>query len=258
MDERPRSPARAGPTTSDDPSLDESDFTEELDDLLRLPADARLADAMQVEARLAAEVRANGFSGQAWAIIEDALADYGYQVMDRLLGTGLIFARCSEYGLFLTVQPISPVEQCDLAQETVAAALGAFQDSFVQGTGWNPAGEASLRTFFRRGLLFQFANVWRKRTRAAPPLADVGIDELTEVPHPGPGPSEVCEQRDLIRRGLADIGSERTRAALALTADGYEQEEIAEILGVTARSVEGYLRRHRQRTCPTSQQEEGR
>ncbi len=257
MDERPRSPARAGPTTSEEPSLDELEFAEGLDDLLRLPADARLADAMQVEARLAAEIRTSGFSGQAWDIIEDTLIDYGYQVMTLLLRTGLIFARCAENGLFLPAQHIPPDEQGDLAQETVVAALGAFQDSFARGKGWDPAGDASLRTFFRRGLLFQFANVWRKRIRAAPPADGPRLDELTEVPHPGPGPLEVCEQRDLVRRELADISSDRTRVALVLTADGYEQEEIAEILGVTARSVEGYLRRHRERTRQKSQ-EEGR
>lgn len=39
--------------------------------------------------------------------------------------------------------------------------------------------------------------------------------------------------------------SERTRAALVLTDFGYTQDEIAEVLGVTRRAVEGYLRRHR-------------
>lgn len=258
MDERPRSPTRAGPAASEDSPLDEQDFAEELDDLLRLPADAQLADAMRVEARLAEEILANGFSGYAWAIIEDALIDYGYEVMNRLLDTNLIFARCAEYGLGLVAKPISREEQEDLAQETVVAALCAFQNSFTKGMGWDPAGRASLRTFFSRGLLFQFANIWRKRTRTALPVSAPMIDELTELPHIAPGPYEVCAERDLIRRGLADISSERTRAALVLTADGYEQEEIAEILGVTTRSVEGYLRRHRQRTRHQRTQEEGR
>lgn len=65
-------------------------------------------------------------------------------------------------------------------------------------------------------------------------------------------------RRDEIRGGLAGIENERTRVAVILAADGYEHEEIAEILGpdVTARAVEGYLRRHRQRTAAGVNREE--
>ena len=63
----------------------------------------------------------------------------------------------------------------------------------------------------------------------------------------------MAAQHDTIRRGLAGIENPKTRAALVLTEDGYEQEEIAMILGITRRSVEGLLRRHRSRLAAENQ-----
>ena len=76
-------------------------------------------------------------------------------------------------------------------------------------------------------------------------------DLLPELPSPAPGPDDIAMQRDEIRRGLAAIENKRARIAVVLSAEGYEQEEIAEVLGpdVSARSVEGLLRRHRSRVA---------
>jgi RNA polymerase sigma-70 factor (ECF subfamily) len=249
MDEPPRLPAHTDSVTSTDPSLrgDERQVEAELDDVLRLPADVQLAEAVLAELQLTEVVKASGFSGPQWSVVEDALIDYGYQLMTKLLGTGVIFQRCSEHGLRLCSADIPPVEQDDLAQETVVEALRVFKDSFAKGKGWDPTGGANLRTFFARGLLLQFANIWRKRLRSKPVGSEITLDELADLPAADLGPHEAFVQRDEIRRGLADVSSKRTRAALVLTADGYEQEEIADILGVTPRAVEGYLRRHRKR-----------
>ena len=75
---------------------------------------------------------------------------------------------------------------------------------------------------------------------------------------PDPGPADTAAQRDEIRRGLVNI-DDRTRIALVLTEDGFEQEEIAEILGpgVTPRAVEGLLRRHRRRVAARNEEDGG-
>jgi RNA polymerase sigma factor (sigma-70 family) len=134
----------------------------------------------------------------------------------------------------------------DLAQETTARALGAFKKKATQGNGWRPDGGASLKTYFSRALLYQFANVWRGhlRTDAAEALP---LDEVADIRSTAPNPEDLLVQQDLIRRGLADVPNEKTRVALALTEEGFDQEEIAEILGITKRAVEGLLRRHRER-----------
>lgn len=256
MDERPRSPTQAGSMTSADLPVGnvERQVEAELDELLRLPADVQMVDAVRADLQLVDAIRKGELSGQRWSVVEDALIEYGYQVITALLRTNFIFQRCREHGLRLPAMPIPPSEQEDLAQETVVEALRVFKEKVATGQGWDPAGGASVRTFFTRGLLFQFANIWRKRLRTASVDAEVTIDELVDLPAATLGPHELCAQRDEIRRGLADIDSHRTRAALVLTSDGYEQEEIAEILGVTPRAVEGYMRRHRQRTQRATQE----
>jgi DNA-directed RNA polymerase specialized sigma24 family protein len=68
-------------------------------------------------------------------------------------------------------------------------------------------------------------------------------------------PTDAWAQLIDIRRSVARIKHRRTRAALVLTALGYSYEEIAELLGVTPRAVEGYLRRHRLRMAAARRQE---
>lgn len=208
---------------------------------------------LQADCELRGALAAEGFAGPAYGEFADDLASYGYEVMMAWLATGQIFDRCRQAGLGLKVLPVPVGDREDLAQDTVAAALNAFKRQGLQQGGWRPGGGASLRTYFTGALCQQFANTWKKwlRTRVIPIVVP-----LEAVPpalaSPVPGPDEIAVQRDEIRRGLDKIENERTRAALVLAEDGYEQEEIAELLGptVTARAVEGYLRRHRLRTTP--------
>jgi DNA-directed RNA polymerase specialized sigma24 family protein len=219
------------------------------DRAIRLQADCELRDALASQE----------FTGPAYAVFEEELASYGHQVMTAWLATGQIFALCRQAGLNLMTLPIPLSEREDLAQETVAEALRTFKRAALQQGGWRPEGGASLRTFFTGALFRQFANIWKKRLRARVPLAEPSLDTLpSDTESPGPGPADTALQRDEIRRGLAEITNDRTRVALVLTEDGYEQEEIAEILGpdVTPRAVEGYLRRHR-RHLAASNDEEG-
>jgi DNA-directed RNA polymerase specialized sigma24 family protein len=208
----------------------------------RLEADRALRDALA----------AQGFTGEAYAVFEDELAGYGHQVMTAWLATGHIFARCHAAGLRLLSLPIHANDLEDLAQETIAGALRSFKCKGLEDGGWRPEGGASLKAYFTGTLLHQFANVWKKRLRAGRASGSLPLEALlTEPRSPGPGPDDIAMQRDEIRRGLADIENRRARIAVVLSAEGYEQEEIAEVLGpdVSARAVEGLLRRHRSRVA---------
>lgn len=244
MDDRPRSLQSPGAQAGTDDlqaPLDRSDgrhWTDEdqIEDFARQEIDWKLLE----------ELAADDFTDSVYAVLEEALAAYGYQVVLTLLSTGYIFARCHEINIELVIRPILETDYEDLAQETTAGALGAFKKKVMQGNGWRPDGRASLKTYFSRGLLYQFANVWRGhlRTGAAEALP---LDEAADIRSSAPSPEDLLVQQDLIHRGLADVPNEKTRVALALTEDGFDQEEIAEILGITKRAVEGLLRRHRER-----------
>lgn len=57
-------------------------------------------------------------------------------------------------------------------------------------------------------------------------------------------------------QALRDISDPRTRATVALTIDGYAQEEIQQLLGATSiRAIEGLL--YRWRTKAKRREEEG-
>ena len=253
MDERLGSahavPTKAGPAPemplSGGPEQSVADPDAAAEHAARLEADRALRDALA----------AQGFTGEAYAVYEDELAGYGHQVMTAWLATGHIFARCHEAGLRLLSLPIHVNDREDIAQETIAGALRSFKRKGLEDGGWRPEGGASLKAYFTGTLLLQFANVWKKRLRAGgvpgslPP--ESARDLLPELPSPAPGPDDLALQRDEIRRGLAAIENKRARIAVVLSAEGYEQEEIAEVLGpdVSARSVEGLLRRHRSRVA---------
>lgn len=208
----------------------------------RLEADADLRDLL---AR-------SDFSGEAYAVFEEDLARYGLQVMRGWLREGYIFTRCAEAGVPLNRRPIPHGDHEDLAQEVIAGALPVFRQKALREGGWRPEGGASLKTYFTRSLCFQFAKVWRRRLRDKDPAAAPGqlVDAAqAEAASSDPGPAETVLRRDEIRRGLTSIPSERTRMAVVLAEDGYQHDEIAELLGpeVSPRAVEGLLRRHRLR-----------
>ncbi|MFF4237808.1 RNA polymerase sigma factor [Actinomadura geliboluensis] len=237
MDESPM-PAQTSSVSPSGPGTDMEEAGEDDVDggeLWRLSADLQLTKALE----------GSEFADQRWSVVEDALIEYGYQVMAGLLRTGYVFTRCREAGLVLPSRAIRDDDVDDLAQETVIDALHTFQQGLVRGRGWERAGGASVRTYFARGLLLQFANIWRRRLRNEA-VEETDLDDLAEVAALEPGPAEVCADRTEIRRGLAEL-EPRTRAVVVLTDEGYTQEEIADVLGVTVRAVEGLLRRHRHR-----------
>lgn len=234
-------PEQTRPAPTDDlPSaapVAEPDLAEEV---ARLQADRELRDVLAAE----------GFTGPAYTVFEDDLAKVGHELMMALLSTGYIFIRCRQAKIRLLSLPIPFSDMEDLAQETVANALRTFRRKGLQEGGWQPEKGASLRTYFNGALFREFANIWKKRLRTPADLPVESPEELAQdIGKFDPGPADIYAKRDEIRHGLADLENDRVRVALVLTEDGYSQAEIAEILGpgVSRRSVEGYLRRHRLR-----------
>lgn len=256
MNKRP-GPAGPTPATADSlrPILAAGGAVTDLDQT----RDGQVGDArrLQVELELQAALVAEGFAGEGLA----ALAEYGYEFITPLIATGYIFARCRKAGFWLLPLKIPLGEQEDLAQETVAETVRAFKDYGLGQGGWQPEA-GSLRPYFTVALLGQFANAWRRwlkdrMVNIGEQLVHRGMSLETLLPgleSPERGPADVCVQLDEIRRGLVGIKHKKTRVALVLTEFGYSHEEIAELLGVTPRAVEGYLRRHRLRIAAVRQQ----
>jgi transcriptional regulator with XRE-family HTH domain/DNA-directed RNA polymerase specialized sigma24 family protein len=200
------------------------------------------AEVLRSDRELLETLVEDGFADPVYASFEEELATYGHALMLGLIRSGYIFSRCREIGINLQPRPISPHVVEDLVQETVVRTLPVFKKRLMRGQ-WRADGGVSLRTYFIGGLLRSFANVWRAYLIDTP-VVPAGLVP-SEVLSLDLGLPDTMAQREAIREGLASIENQRTRAALVLTEDGYYQEEIAQILGISPRTVEGLLRRHR-------------
>jgi RNA polymerase sigma factor (sigma-70 family) len=212
---------------------------------LALNGVAGSAERLQVERELHDSLLSEGLGGPIYT----ALTAYGLALMEPLVATGYIFTRCREAGIGLPQRPIPFSDRKDLVQETVMEALRVFRKDLKQRGGWQPGRGGSLTTYFSRTLLLQFANVWRRWLKDRAKHSGVPVETMQHDPEaPDPGPTVIYLERDEARQvlqALRSVENTRTRAVLALTFDGYTQQEIAEILGTTRRAVESLLRRHR-------------
>jgi DNA-directed RNA polymerase specialized sigma24 family protein len=206
-------------------------------------------ERLEADAQLVRALAAGGFAGPGYTAFEEDVADYGITSMRAMLRSGLIFIKCAQRKIMLPRWRMTPEDREELAVDTVGRALPVFRRKALVEGGWKPEGGASLKTSFVNFLPHQFANAYRAwhRDQEGDAARYEDISEL--VPALDPGPERVVLQRQEILDGLAAVEPEKARAVLVLSEDGYDQEEIAEVIGegATRRTVEGLLRRHRQK-----------
>jgi DNA-directed RNA polymerase specialized sigma24 family protein len=205
---------------------------------------------LELRNRLAAD----NFEGPLWDAFSDELAAYGIAVLRAWCASGYVFTMCARRRV-----PLSPTDadfeidrdtRDELIFETVSKGIMAFKRHALIGQRWQFHGGATLKTYFIGACVYAFAGVFR-RWRTAEKQWRSGLRcQLTmtiDSDVVGADPAIDVAIRDLILDELRGITKERSRAAVALTVDGYTQEEIAETLGMTGpRAVEGVLRRVRE------------
>ena len=213
-------------------------------------------ERIRADAELLGVLQFGGFTGPAWDELATTFAEYGYQVVRGWLISGHIYVLCSQRRIALGVmlderRPVPREHQiADLTQDTVSMAIEKFREKVLVPGRWSPAGGASLKTYFIGQALFQFGDTFRhwalaerRQDRVA---AGVGFDLTTHNASSTVVPGERLVQRELIGHFTRSM-DEQTKAIVLLTADGYEQSAIAEMLGMSARAVEGKLYRYRKR-----------
>jgi DNA-directed RNA polymerase specialized sigma24 family protein len=203
---------------------------------------------------LVAVLAASGFAGPQYDRFRDELAKYGVSVLRGWMSSGYIFHLLARRGLSLgpTEEEIGELHgdadlRDELAVMVVAVALRQYREQALLGGGWQADGGASLTTYFMGACLSAFPNEFRrhrtqKRRWRAQDTADAALAAAKQTA----ADSADAVAGDLrVRAELARL-EPRTRAIVALSLDGYRQEEIAEMLGEnSARAVEGVLYRWR-------------
>jgi hypothetical protein len=166
----------------------------------------------------------------------------------------VIFTRAQERGFGgLPTPPAGALDDpetiAELTNETVAKALFHFRRDVLLRGRWDSTRGASIRTYFIGQCLLRFANVyrewWRKEARHGPVVDHYDAVEMADARIDGPEQTAII--RSDIRNGLEQATNDKVRAALIMTAADLPQEEIADRLGVTEKSVERMVAYHRER-----------
>lgn len=221
-------------------------------------AEAQHVDRLEGDVDLHLTLALQGFQGPDYERFADVVARYGYAVIRGWLRSGLIYKRVRDLtGAGLQPAPVDALLRDDAADEValevVAHAVRAFREHVLLKKRWDPTKKASLKTYFVGQCLMQVPNVYRRWLAETRTWSDTRADQqLSELADRASGdprgdPAALAVQEAILAEALASIPNPRTRVALLLTAQGYDQTEIAEQIGTTRKAVERLIAKHWER-----------
>ncbi|MEW1583459.1 hypothetical protein ACFCXC_35530 [Streptomyces microflavus] len=217
---------------------------------LQASIDRRLADG-----HIVTMLRQDGFEGPRYDRFVEELVRYGISVLRGWMHSGYIFKLVAQRGFGLSPHELDLEDLAtdsdlreELASMTVARALPRFRQQALVDSGWNTEGGASITTYFMGACVYDFPNEFR-RHRAAEARHHRALRREKELYQPRV--STVSLAQEIVGNigvldELQEIDDPRVQAVVALTLDGYSQEEIRELVDITTiRAVEGLLYRWR-------------
>jgi DNA-directed RNA polymerase specialized sigma24 family protein len=210
----------------------------------------RLADQTLLQV-----LASDSFAGLRYDRFVSELAAYGISVLRGWMHSGYMFKLTAARGRNLhpteweleRLARDSDVRE-ELATMTVALALPGFRTRALIGGGWRVDGGASVPTYFMGACVHGFPNEFRKWSNYEQRHDHAARQEGTLYPpvtEPALDPAVIAIGNIRVLDDLNGL-DERTAAVVALTIDGYSQDEIAELLDLpSVRAVEGILYRWR-------------
>ncbi len=261
----PLGPADADCTTS--PLETESDSTA-TDDHDHDDHDAHArAERLAEDQQLLEALKRDGFQGRLWKRFVDRLARYGFEIIRVWVLNMRIVPEAAKKGVKGVRgsgpdgRPFTKDAADQLAADTVEAAIRAFRRKVLIPGRWSPTGGASLNSYFLGQCLFEFPNAYRRWRHANRPRPEESLyvqvdddddddDSMTGVLvqpvdlSPTSDSARVVQARDEVLYALKDVvQSDRDQVIVALRAAGYTEREIADMLDMTLKAVEGALYR---------------
>ncbi|MFI2620535.1 hypothetical protein [Streptomyces sp. NPDC018584] len=226
-----------------------------------VPADWAV-EQRSADRELFEQLQADGFEGPRFDLLQDRVWLYGWRVLHSWMREGTIIERCREHRIYFPA-PYTEVEEmmrradvrADIAVDCLSKAVPAFMSRALRM--WNPDGGRNLTSFFLHQALYCFRDAYRQwavghrqRMREilgpdAFPTYSAEWDIFIWVPLPSPEEHTVLQETlDII---LADSSMEERAVCRAMLTTGATQEQIAQLLGTTRKSVERRLSRVRRR-----------
>ncbi|MFB8417442.1 hypothetical protein ACFC63_18230 [Streptomyces albidoflavus] len=226
------------------------------------PPPDRAEERRAADRELFARLEAAAFAeSPELAMLRERLWRYGWNILRGWMREGTIIAKCRENRVYFPA-PYTEVEElmhrADVREEIAIDCLGVAVPHFLSYClpGWKPQGGRNLTSFFTRVALFCFRDAYRNwatghrrrmREILGDPLvtydADYDVWELT----PPPGLEQQTVLRETLGTILAQASMEERAVCEAILTTGATQEQIAQRLGTTRKSVERRLRRVRDR-----------
>ncbi|MFJ3338633.1 RNA polymerase sigma factor [Streptomyces sp. NPDC086766] len=222
----------------------------------------RAAEQRAADRELFARLKADEFrESPHLTMLRDRLWRYGWNVLRAWMKDGSIIARCRERHVRFPA-PYTEVEEImrradvreDIAIDCLAKAIPFYLERCLPQ--WDPEGGRNLTSFFMhitlpffRSAYRQWATGHRRRLREvlgesiAVYNADWDMWDLI----PPPGPEERTVLRESLSIILAKASMEERAVCEAMLTSGGTQEEIAQTLGTTRKTVERRLSRVRGR-----------
>jgi RNA polymerase sigma-70 factor (ECF subfamily) len=197
--------------------------------------------------RLLVMLRASGLDSPLGRKVYERLAGYGAAVFASWMSSGLIWEKVAaltraKSGVAYPGRSIWNAQEADdLCKETVA--MGLVELDKVVFDGWDPALGAGLKTYFTNRCLWIFLNNYKKLLRDRR-ITLVPPEEMPSVRQPDP--QDVAVARETAREALSGLSREM-QMILQMRAEDYTNREIAELVGITEKAVEGRLHRYYQR-----------
>jgi DNA-directed RNA polymerase specialized sigma24 family protein len=205
--------------------------------------EARL-DRLTGDADLVDRLMWAGYAGPEWDRFREALAAYGFVVCRAWIGNGQIFAECAKKKIRGPRRDARlPSYAEDVAIETVVATLPYFREFVLIPRVWDPTRGASLKTFFVGACVLHFRNAyrtWSRQQRRFGAFHDTDAAILAD---------DRCSSRPdsalSIEWILRAVRDPEVRQIGQYIAEGYTQDEIAELQGTTVDAIRSRLERYR-------------
>ncbi|QFZ73984.1 hypothetical protein GFH48_12665 [Streptomyces fagopyri] len=230
------------------PALSAAQELSPAEESARLAADAQIVDIL----------RAEGFTGPRWGVVEERLMHYGWSVLMKWVQDGQIFEECSKINRGLradeTVRSIlrdNREARSDLVTDTVIAASDSFRESLMIGR-WEP-GTSSLTTYFTGACIRSFPNSYRRWSKSLENRDLLLFDDAELVTvldrdfalgDPDPAAAVIAKESE---QSIIATLPTNLRKIAELRALGYMNTEIAKILNLSVDTVETRLARERKR-----------
>ncbi|WP_411138010.1 ECF-type sigma factor [Streptomyces sp. C10] len=228
------------------------------------PPLSRAADREEQRAadrELFEQLQAAAFKGAHFDLLRERIWRYGWNVLRGWMKDGSIIARCRERRIYFNA-PYTEVEEImrradvreDIAIDCLSKAIPFYLSNCLPQ--WDPDGGRNLTSFFMPIALRFFRDAYRgwatghrRRLREilgdSIPVYDAEWDMWERVAPPGPEHQTVL--RETLSIILAKASMEERAVCEAMLTTGATQEEIAQQLGTTRKTVERRLSRVRRR-----------